>query len=52
MQKQTGKPQVKINAKEAIKIILQIMTGYLCMRAEGLVHRDIKPANIIFDKNG
>jgi serine/threonine protein kinase len=44
--------QRRLGETEAIKILEDVLRGYLSMRADGLLHRDIKPANILFGMSG
>lgn len=36
--------------KEAVKFIVDVLTGFLQLIKHGIIHRDLKPANILIDK--
>lgn len=36
--------------KDALKIIVDILTGFTQLIKNGIIHRDLKPANILIDK--
>ena len=47
----TFKKSCPIEEKEAIKIWIDLLEGFIELVKKGIIHRDLKPANILKHKN-
>lgn len=39
-----------MSEKDAMKFLVDILTGFVQLIKHGIIHRDLKPANILIDK--
>ncbi|CAD8048740.1 unnamed protein product [Paramecium primaurelia] len=44
------KKKKNLTEKEAIKFLVDVLTGFTQLIKNGIIHRDLKPANILLDK--
>ena len=39
-----------MSEKDALKFLVDVLTGFVQLIKHGVIHRDLKPANILIDK--
>lgn len=39
-----------MSEKDALKFLVDVLTGFIQLIKHGIIHRDLKPANILIDK--
>ena len=52
MMKENTESGKKIDEKEILKLMYNLLCGMKFMHSAGIMHRDVKPDNILINKNG